>query len=124
MGSIKRQGIGSGLFMYLGLLIGFANNILYPRMVGEEVLGFTNWLAELAMLLTLLASFGSNASIIRFFPYFKNKDEQHQGYLSFLFIIRTIGLLITGLILFLAKDVLLQIYSDTEGQAYIEQYYP
>ena len=66
MGSIKRQGIGSGLFMYIGLLIGFANNILYPRMVGEEVLGFTNWLMELAMLFTLLASFGSNATIIRF----------------------------------------------------------
>lgn len=123
MGSIKRQGIGSGLFMYIGLLIGFANNILYPRIVGEEVLGFTNWLMELAMLFTLLASFGSNATIIRFFPYFKNKDEQHSGYLSFLFLLRTLGLLVTGLVLFLAKDFLLQIYTTDEGQTFVDDYY-
>lgn len=123
MGSIKRQGIGSGLFMYIGLLIGFANNILYPRMVGEEVLGFTNWLMELAMLFTLIASFGSNATIIRFFPYFKNKGEQHNGYLSFLFIIRTLGLLLTGLLLYFAKDFLLEVYSTSEGQAFVDNYY-
>ncbi len=123
MGSIKRQGIGSGLFMYIGLLIGFANNILYPRMVGEEVLGFTNWLMELAMLFTLLASFGSNATIIRFFPYFKNKEGQHGGYLSFLFIVRTAGLLLTGLFLYLARDLILQVYSTSEGQSFIDDYF-
>lgn len=123
MGSIKRQGIGSGLFMYIGLLIGFANNILYPRMVGEEVLGFTNWLMELAMLFTLIASFGSNATIIRFFPYFKNKDEQHSGYLSFLFLVRTLGLLATGLLLYLLKDFLLQVYGTSEGQALVNDYF-
>jgi O-antigen/teichoic acid export membrane protein len=123
MGSIKRQGIGSGLFMYIGLLIGFANNILYPRMVGEEVLGFTNWLMELAMLFTLLASFGSNATIIRFFPYFKNKDEQHSGYLSFLFLIRTLGLLLTGLLLYFSKDFILRVYSTAEGQTFVDTHF-
>lgn len=123
MGSIKRQGIGSGLFMYIGLLIGFANNILYPRMVGEEVLGFTNWLMELAMLFTLLASFGSNATIIRFFPYFKNKDEQHSGYLSFLFLIRTLGLLITGLLLYFSKDFILRVYGTAEGQTFVDTHF-
>lgn len=123
MGSIKRQGIGSGLFMYIGLLIGFANNILYPRMVGEEVLGFTNWLMELAMLFTLLASFGSNATIIRFFPYFKNKDEQHSGYLSFLFLIRTLGLLITGLLLYFSKDFILRVYGTAEGQTFVDAHF-
>ena len=34
--------------MYLGLFVGFANNIIFPRFIGEEVLGFTIWLTEIA----------------------------------------------------------------------------
>jgi O-antigen/teichoic acid export membrane protein len=124
MGSIKRQGIGSGIFMYLGLFVGFANNILFPRFVGAEVLGFTIWVAEIAGFLILLSGFGGNISIIRFFPFFKDKAKSHNGYLAFLFVIRTIGLILTTLLIILLKDVIISIYDRPDSREYIEQYYP
>jgi O-antigen/teichoic acid export membrane protein len=109
--------------MYIGLVVGFANNVLFPRYVGEDVLGFTHWLFELASLFILVASFGSNATIIRYFPYFKDKAAQHGGYLSFLFWVRSIGLVLATLIIILAKDWILQIYDNEQGRLYVEQYY-
>ncbi len=124
MGSIKRQGIGSGIFMYIGLIVGFINNsLLFPRYVGEEVLGFTQWLFELAGLFIMLANFASNAAIIRFFPYFRDKSRQHEGFLGFLFLVRTAGILFTVLVIFLAKGLILDIYSQEQSQYYIEKYY-
>jgi O-antigen/teichoic acid export membrane protein len=124
MGSIKRQGIGSGAFMYVGLIVGFVNNsLLFPRFVGAEVLGFTQWLIELSGLFILLASFGSNATVIRFFPYFKNSAQQHGGYFGFLFIVRTIGIIVTAAVIILVKGWILQLYQGEQSQHYIEQYY-
>jgi O-antigen/teichoic acid export membrane protein len=123
MGSIKRQGIGSGIFMYLGLFVGFANNIIFPRFIGEEVLGFTIWLTEIAGFLILLAGFGGNISIIRFFPYFKDKEKGHNGYLGFLFIIRTVGLMLAAGLILLFKGQIIEIYDRPGSREYIEQYY-
>ena len=110
--------------MYIGLIVGFVNNsILFPRYVGKEVLGFTQWMIELAGLFTLLASFGSNAAIIRFFPYFKNKEQQHGGYLGFMFVLRTIGIAFTAGIILLAKGPILHLYQAEESQHYVETYY-
>ncbi|MCB9035189.1 MAG: polysaccharide biosynthesis protein [Lewinellaceae bacterium] len=125
MGSIKRQGIGSGIFMYIGLIVGFVNNsLLFPRYVGEEILGFTQWLIELAGLFIMLASFASNATIIRFFPYFRDKSQDHNGFFGFIVLLRTIGLVFTALLLYLAKGLILDIYSKETSQYYIETYYP
>lgn len=125
MGSIKRQGIGSGIFMYIGLIVGFINNsLLFPRYVGEEVLGFTQWLIELAGLFIMLASFASNATIIRYFPYFKDQSRKHNGFFGFIVLLRTIGIAVTSLLLYLAKGLILQLYSQETSQHYIETYYP
>ncbi len=111
--------------MYIGLIVGFVNNsLLFPRYVGEEVLGFTQWLIELASLFIMLASFASNVAIIRFFPYFKDKSREHGGFFGFIFFLRTIGILFTALLLFLAKGFILDIYSTEASQHYIETYYP
>ncbi|HMQ47804.1 MAG TPA: oligosaccharide flippase family protein [Saprospiraceae bacterium] len=124
MGSIKRQGIGSGLFMYIGLIVGFANNLLFPRIIGEEVLGFTIWVSEMAEFLALLAGFGGNISIIRFFPYFKDREKGHNGYLGFLFVVRTAGLVLTFILILLFKELIINIYDRPGSREYIQQYYP
>ena len=111
--------------MYIGLIVGFVNNsLLFPRYVGEEILGFTQWLIELAGLFIMLASFASNATIIRFFPYFRDKSQDHNGFFGFIVLLRTIGLVFTALLLYLAKGLILDIYSKETSQYYIETYYP
>lgn len=111
--------------MYIGLIVGFVNNsLLFPRYVGEEVLGFTQWLIELAGLFIMLASLASNATIIRFFPYFKDKSQKHNGFFGFIVLLRTAGIAVTALLLYLAKGLILDIYSQETSQHYIETYYP
>ena len=124
MGIIKRHGIASSIFIYLGIIIGFVNVILlYPYIVGEEVLGFTRAFDEYATLFLLLGGFGTSLATVRFFPHFRNKEQQHSGFLSFLFWVRTIGLLVTIVLVFLLKDIVLaQIEQDLTRQ-YVADYY-
>jgi O-antigen/teichoic acid export membrane protein len=122
--TIRRQGIPSTLFMYLGLVIGFVNNLLFPRYVGEEVLGFTLWLMEITSFIVLFAGFGGSISIVRFFPYFKDKAKGHNGYLALLFILRTAGFIITAAVIFLLKDWIVNVYDRPGSRVYIETYFP
>ncbi len=124
MGSIKQQGISSGVFMYIGIALGFVNTVLlFPKVLGPEVFGFTQWLAQTASLFLILAGFGSLNTIIRFFPYFKSPGERHRGYLGFLFVLRTAGVVLTVLLLFLLRDGILNLFSRPDSQELVDRYY-
>ncbi len=110
--------------MYIGMVIGFVNvSLLFPRFVGVEILGLTQWLTEYAGLFLLIGSFGTNTATIRFFPHFKDRERQHNGFLSFLFILRTAGLLLTIVVIILTKDQIIALFSDEKSAQSIHDYY-
>lgn len=110
--------------MYLGLIIGFVNvSLLFPRFVGVDILGLTQWLTEYAGLFLLIGSFGTNTATIRFFPHFKDREQQHNGFLSFLFLLRTAGLFLTIILIILTKDQIIALFSDQKSAQYIRDYY-
>ena len=78
MGVIARQSIKGALANYLGVAIGFfVTFFVLTRYLTEEEIGLTRVMVDAAMLFSGLAQLGSNASIVRFFPHFKDNKDNH-----------------------------------------------
>ncbi len=80
MGVIARQSIKGALANYLGVAIGFVITFfVLTRYLTEEEVGLTRVMVDAAMLFSCLAQLGTNASIVRFFPHFKSRDDAAEG---------------------------------------------
>jgi O-antigen/teichoic acid export membrane protein len=78
MGVIARQSIKGALANYLGVIIGFVTTFfVLTDCLSQEEIGLTRTMVDAAMLFSSLAQLGTNASIIRFFPFFRDDDKNH-----------------------------------------------
>ena len=113
MGIIIRQSVQNTIISYLGVALGFVTTILlYPNILSTEQYGLTRVLLSLSVVMTQLANLGVNNTIIRFFPYFKNKEENHHGFLFVSVVIPLIGFLIIGILFVLFKESFVDYFSD------------
>lgn len=72
MGVIARQSIKGAMANYLGVAIGFfVSFFVLTRYLTQEEIGLTRVMVDAALLFSSLAQLGTNASIVRFFPWFK-----------------------------------------------------
>ncbi len=91
MGILIRQSVRSTLFIYLGAVIGFVNTtLLYPRFLTESEIGVLNLLVSYAFIFGFFGTFGFTRAINKFFPFFRDKGQNHNG---FLFLTIMVGLL-------------------------------
>ena len=100
MGVIAKQSIRGTIVTYLGIAVGiFTTFVVLTRFLSQEEIGLARVLIDAATLFIGLAQLGTNASIIRFFPYFHNKetDEDH-GFFFWALVVPFIGFLLFALI--------------------------
>jgi O-antigen/teichoic acid export membrane protein len=109
MGVIRRQGIKHSIVNYFGVLIGaFSTFYIYQLSdVTWDFYGLAQGIVGMAMLLLPFATLGITTLIIRFFPDFEEKNNHHNGFLSFLLIAITASMLIFFLSVWLFSDQLL-----------------
>lgn len=95
MGIVIRQSI-KGIFVnYVGAFIGFLTTMfIVTKYLQPEEIGLTRILLEVATLFCVFAQLGTSASAMRFFPYFKDKEKNHNGFFFYLMILPFIGCLI------------------------------
>ena len=100
MGVIAKQSIRGTIVTYLGIAVGvFTTFVVLTRLLSQEDIGLTRVLVDAATLFIGLAQLGTNASIIRFYPYFheKESDEDH-GFFFWALLVPLIGFILIGLI--------------------------
>ncbi len=97
---------------YLGVVIGFFTTffVLTDCLTQEEI-GLTRVMVDAAMLFSSLAQLGTNASIIRFFPFFKSDDERNHGIFGWSVLIPLIGFSLFALLFLIFKEQIVNIYS-------------
>jgi O-antigen/teichoic acid export membrane protein len=111
MGVIARQSIKGALANYIGVAIGvFVTFFVLTKYLTQEQIGLTRVLVDAAMLFSSLAQLGTNASIIRFFPYFKDNRNNH-GIFGWSVLIPLIGFTLFALAFLIFRDPLLAVYS-------------
>ncbi len=123
MGVVQRQGVSSTIIGYGGSVLGYLNKIfLFTEFLSVEQVGLGNALPVLAVMIAQLSVLGIPNSILRFFPYFRDKERQHNGFLAGFILMSLVGfLLMTGIFL-LFKPQLLHLWSESSPLLYQYSY--
>ena len=98
---------------YLGVAIGFFTTffVLTDCLTQEEI-GLTRVMVDAAMLFSGLAQLGTNASIIRFFPFFKSDDGKNHGIFGWSILLPMLGFLMFAVVFFVFRQEIVDVYSQ------------
>lgn len=95
MGIIQKQSISGTIYSYIGVILGFVTiGLLFPRIFSTEEVGLLRLLVSYSVLFAQFASLGVNTATVKLFPYFRNKEKKHYGFLGIALIVVFVGLII------------------------------
>ena len=123
MGVIARQSIKGAMANYLGVAIGFVTTFfVVTRFLTTEEVGLTRVMVDAAVLFSSLAQLGSNSSLIRFFPHFRDDRGHagedaaspggHHGIFGLSLLVPLVGFALVALAFLVFHDPLLELYSE------------
>ena len=123
MGVIARQSIKGALANYLGVIIGFITTFfVLTDCLSQEEIGLTRVMVDAAMLFSGLAQLGTNASILRFYPYFKDPDHRDHGFFGWSVLLPFIGFVLFAIFFFVFKEPIQAKYAQ-ESPLIVDYFY-
>ena len=108
MGVIKRQTIKGSMYSYLGLAIGFIFTLISLQMLTPAQIGLTTILVAVSAMYSQFSTLGFTKVTERLFPYFRDKDKNHNGFLFVSMTIGLIGFIISVVTFFLLKPSIIE----------------
>lgn len=107
MGIIQQQTIKGTFYSYLGVAIGFVTVYYFQtHAISEEKVGLLTLLNNFSLLFAQFAILGFNGTG-RYFPYFRNNEKNHHGYLALACLVSLAGFILFTLLAYLFKDQLI-----------------
>lgn len=124
MGIIAQQSLRGTIATYIGVAIGFVTTFfVLTRFLTAEEIGLARVLIDSATLLVGLAQLGSTSAIIRFFPYFKSKDDtSHHGFFFWTLIVPLVGFVLFTLVFWLCRTPIEQWFGE-KSPLFVDYYY-
>ena len=124
MGVIAKQSIRGTIVTYLGIAVGIVTTFfVLTRFLTTEEIGLARVLIDAATLFVGLAQLGTNASIIRFYPYFREKNsEEDHGFFFWALVVPFIGFLLFAIIYWACRVPLGAWFGD-KSPLFVEYYY-
>lgn len=124
VGIIQRQGIQNTVISYAGMVLGYVNTILLlPHFLSTAQVGLTTLLIAIATMFAQFSALGFVNMSVRFFPHFRDKEKQHNGFLFLLLSVPMAGFLLITTLFVLFKPMVLAHYADKDAGLLIEYYY-
>lgn len=112
MGKILRQSFNNLILIYIGLTLGYISTIiLNPLILTEEQIGLIRLLISISFMFSAFAALGVVNIPSKYFPYFKDFNKQHHGFLFFIILLGIIGFLIFSTVFLILKDFISSVYS-------------
>ena len=123
MGEIAKKGSLNTLILYAGTVLGAVNTILlYPKLLPEEEFGMVTLLVSISLLISGIGQFGSSSSIVKFLPFYQQKENNStQGLLLYLVGISLAVSIIIIILLLVFKGFFVSQYKNSA--ALIVEYY-
>lgn len=125
MGVIAKQSIRGTIVTYLGIAVGiFTTFVVLTNFLTKEEIGLKQMLVDNAAFLFIsLAQLGTSASIIRFYPYFREKDsEEDHGFFFWALVVPFIGFLLITIIYWACSAPIATWFGD-KSPLFVEYYY-
>jgi len=124
MGVIAKQSIRGTIVTYLGIAVGIVTTFfVLTRFLTTEEIGLARVLIDAATLFIGLAQLGTNASIIRFYPYFheKESDEDH-GFFFWALVVPFFGFVLFAVV-YWACSAPLGAWFGEKSPLFVDYYY-
>jgi O-antigen/teichoic acid export membrane protein len=116
MGIVAKQSIYNSIASYLGIVIGAINTIvLFPNIFSADEFGLTRVLGAASIMIASFGSFGVPNVTLKFFPFFRDKEKKHNGFLFFILCVPLIGYAILMGLSFFFKNDIVSHYSKTSS---------
>lgn len=109
MGIVAKQSIHGSIWSYLGVVLGFVTNTyLFSEYLTPEIVGLFGILVAISTITANISALGMNNVTARLFPYFRNNDNGHNGYLFLAIVPELIGYAIFLIIFLLFQDKIIE----------------
>lgn len=123
MGIIQKDAFRTMLISYGGIGLGYLNKgLLFLLILTTEQIGLINLIIAVGVLFAQFANFGTVYATWKFVPFFKNKSNNHYGFLSLMLLIVLIGIIVCLTIALLLKSQIENIYVQ-KSALFIDYYY-
>ncbi len=111
---LQREGIWNTIISYAGILIGYVNTVLlFPNFMDEEQVGLTRLLTSIATMFAQFSALGFVNMSVKYFPYFRNKEKQHHGFLFLLLSVPFLGFILISGFFVLFKPAIIEYYTES-----------
>ncbi|MFM7636975.1 MAG: lipopolysaccharide biosynthesis protein [Crocinitomicaceae bacterium] len=111
MGFVQKDALKTMITSYLGVGLGYLNKaVLFVLILSTEEIGLMNLLLSVGLLFAQFANLGTFYTIWKFFPYFKNRNKGHFGFLPLMLLIVTIGIVIFTFLALLFQSNIQELY--------------
>ncbi len=92
----------------MGVVLGFiTTGLLYPLIFSTEEVGLLRILVSYSLLFAQFAGLGINTVTVKLFPYFRDYERKHNGYLGLALLVSAVGLVIAISAFLLLKSSIL-----------------
>lgn len=116
MGIVARQATWNTLLTMMGMGLGFVNMaLLFPRLLTPDEFGLTRLLVSISVVAAQVAHLGGEGTVIRYFPYFRDKANGHRGLFGLILCVATVGGLIAMLVLAVFHQRFAIWFNDSSG---------
>ena len=123
MSKLQRVGIWNTLISYAGIAIGYVNTILlFPNFLDEEQVGLTRLMLTISVMFAQFSALGFVNMSARYFPYYRDKTRQHNGFLFLLLTVPLAGFAVATALFLLFQPAVADYYL-AESPLILEYYY-
>lgn len=112
MGVIKRQTIKGSVYSYLGVAIGFFYTILAMKLLLLEQIGLLAILMSVSALYSQFSTLGFSRVIERLFPYFRDQENKHNGFLYLTLMVGLAGFALSMIVFVVLRPWMLEKYQS------------
>jgi len=123
MGIVQRDGFKLTIVSYIGLILGYVNKVLlFPNFLDTEQVGLANIMINISVIYAQFSALGLSGITLRFFPFFRDKEKEHHGFLFWASLLMTLGFLFTTLCFIAFKPWVVLHYSK-DSKLLVDYYY-
>ncbi len=113
LGIIRQQTIKGSFVSYIGAILGFINTgLLYPSFFATDQIGLIAWLGAITTVAAQFSTLGFNNVTARLFPYFRNENVNHNGYLFIMFWVGMAGFALSLIAYFILQPLAVDLYQE------------
>jgi O-antigen/teichoic acid export membrane protein len=124
VGVIKKQGIQNTLISYAGMVLGYINIVLlFPNILQPDQVGLTRLLVSVSGMFAQFSALGFANMTYKFFPFYRDPEKKHHGFLFMLLVIPLSGFALISLLAVIFKPLVLKYYSGQDAEILLRYYY-